>query len=1357
MTKSDQAVLEKYVYGRVRPHIYAFETGSVPNFLKVGDSYRPVTVRLAEWKKFYPDLQQTFDQEATVDSNVFFRDHAVHSYLRIKLAKRQLTPKELPDGVHFSREFFFDTTSTDVAEALESIRDAYRDGTHGYKFYDARSKLPERPSFQRGENWDLRPNQKRAVDRFVEAVNNDRTHLLMYAVMRFGKTFTALECAKAIDARLVYVVSAKADVKEEWRKVVQSAGNFRSYRFVDSEELLRNNEVIARILEEGKVAVVFVTLQDLQGERVKQKHRELFQNEADLLIVDESHFGARAQQLGQVLRGGANNALEDGTALRREARDTVSHADAEDIIKSLRAKVSLHLSGTPYRILMGNEFEPADIISFVQFADIVGEQRAWDERHLYGSNEGHAFEEWDNPYFGFPEMVRFAFHPNKASRQRMDDLKTSGYSFALSALLEPKSVRKDETHKNHRELIYEAEVLDLLRAIDGSKADRGILALLDNERIQSGELCQHIVMVLPYCASCDAIETLIKRNASKFKHLADYRVINLSGHDMPNEFKNVDNVKRLITAEARNGKKTLTLTVNRMLTGTTVPEWDTMIYLKDTASPQEYDQAIFRLQNQYVTELVDPDSGNTIKYNLKPQTLLVDFSPDRMFRLEEQKALFLDANSEDGGHLGLESRLQQDLQVSPILMMDPQGLTAVTPTNILEHVSDYNANRSITDEARDIPIDFNLLRSKELSRLIDSQAEIGSRSGLHLPPNEGDGEELPPPDQGEEPDDNDAAEVPDRGPTRTVGQDDIEGIRSRKLQTYYQRLLFFALLTEGEVSDLAGIIDASDTPDGERLAKNLGLGRDDMVLFAREMDPFKLAQLDYKIMNISRLSNDPEFEPLERAERALRKFSRISDAEVRTPSWLCDEMINEIPEDELEALVRSGKVFVDIASKTGEFAVSIYSRLTKKLGFRHEDVKNLIYSIPTSPITYEFTRKFYKIVGLPEENVSPTLTSVDLVKPDGTQNLQSWIGEPEVGRNKRRRVKDVKFGAIVGNPPYHVTDGGAQSSAQPIYQDFYYLAKDLNPRYLSLVVPTRWYAGGKPVLKKFREEMLNDGRIRALHDYRRPADVFPETNNRGGICHFLWDSESNANRQVKVITHGLDGNTVSVDRPLAIPGQDVLIRDPFGPEAIEVVTSSSLFVTMEECVLPLRPFGLRSFFSSSEDFHSSPEGLENPVGCYGRGRVLGYIEKDKIPSGYVEKRRNEAGVDLIDQTKLMFPRANNIGTELSDDNLNVFVAGANTICTEAYLVAQLPPAYTEQEALKAAKYLRTRFARYMHSLMKAGQDATAKTFRFTPQLTPALASRLDFEKDLDDQLFDIFDLSKHLRQHIIESIKLMTE
>ena len=91
------------------------------------------------------------------------------------------------------------------------------------------------------------------------------------------------------------------------------------------------------------------------------------------------------------------------------------------------------------------------------------------------------------------------------------------------------------------------------------------------------------------------------------------------------------------------------------------------------------------------------------------------------------------------------------------------------------------------------------------------------------------------------------------------------------------------------------------------------------------------------------------------------------------------------------------------------------------------------------------------------------------------------------------------------------------------------------------------------------------------------------------------------------------------------------------------------------------------------------------------------------------------------------------------------------------MVAQLPSAYTEREALNAAKYLRTRFARYMHSLMKAGQDATAKTFRFTPQLTPALASRLDFEKDLDDQLFDIFRLSKHLRQHIIESIKLMTE
>src|SRR5699024_10343253 len=117
-------------------------------------------------------------------------------------------------------------------------------------------------------------------------------------------------------------------------------------------------------------------------------------------IVDETHFGARAQEYGRVLRD-AKQKSDDKKTLEKTDDDQIAIDEAEDHIKSLNAHISLHLSGTPYRILMDSEFEKEDIISFVQFADIVHEQEKWDEKNLALDN----VNEWDNPYYGFPQMV----------------------------------------------------------------------------------------------------------------------------------------------------------------------------------------------------------------------------------------------------------------------------------------------------------------------------------------------------------------------------------------------------------------------------------------------------------------------------------------------------------------------------------------------------------------------------------------------------------------------------------------------------------------------------------------------------------------------------------------------------------------------------------------------------------------------------------------------------------------------------------------------------------------------------------------------------------------------------------------
>lgn len=100
----------------------------------------------------------------------------------------------------------------------------------------------------------------------------------------------------------------------------------------------------------------------------------------------------------------------------------------------------------------------------------------------------------------------------------------------------------------------------------------------------------------------------------------------------------------------------------------------------------------------------------------------------------------------------------------------------------------------------------------------------------------------------------------------------------------------------------------------------------------------------------------------------------------------------------------------------------------------------------------------------------------------------------------------MRFDIVLGNPPYQISDGGAQASAKPIYNLFVSAAKAMKPAFMSLIMPTRWYAGGKG-LDDFREEMLNDATIQELHDYLHPEEVFPGTNNRGGICYVLWNKQ----------------------------------------------------------------------------------------------------------------------------------------------------------------------------------------------------------------------------------------------------------
>ena len=290
------------------------------------------------------------------------------------------------------------------------------------------------------------------------------------------------------------------------------------------------------------------------------------------------------------------------------------------------------------------------------------------------------------------------------------------------------------------------------------------------------------------------------------------------------------------------------------------------IFKRHCFSPQEYDQAIFRLQSQFIKTYKEPN-GKSIKYNMKPQTLLVDFNPNRMFLMQEHKSQIYNVNVEAKGNSRLGERIEKELQVSPIIKINNKKMVQVEPTDILNAVLQYSSERSVLDEATSISIDYTLLSIEEIKAVIDRQGKIGSRQGLEIKPSEGE-DEL---QSGDKPEEGDTSE--NEGQEISSSKDDEKIDYKGKFAMYYARILF-SFLTNSKVKSLEEIIEViNDLEDNLRIASNLNLETPILSLFQQHINPFVLSELDYKIQHINSLANDfTTISPIERANKCNDKI-----------------------------------------------------------------------------------------------------------------------------------------------------------------------------------------------------------------------------------------------------------------------------------------------------------------------------------------------------------------------------------------------------------------------------------------------------------------------------------------------------
>ncbi|MCO6432228.1 MAG: Eco57I restriction-modification methylase domain-containing protein [Deltaproteobacteria bacterium] len=316
--------------------------------------------------------------------------------------------------------------------------------------------------------------------------------------------------------------------------------------------------------------------------------------------------------------------------------------------------------------------------------------------------------------------------------------------------------------------------------------------------------------------------------------------------------------------------------------------------------------------------------------------------------------------------------------------------------------------------------------------------------------------------------------------------------------------------------------------------------------------------------------------------------------------------------------------------------------------------------------------------------------------------------------NIEKRIKeifggDMQFDVIIGNPPYQLNDGagGGGTSAMPIYQLFVEQAKKLEPRYLSMIIPSRWFAGGKG-LDEFRESMLGDNRLRSIVDYLTASDVFPGVGLKGGVCYFLWERDNPG--ECRVTTNFKDWPVSVASRPLLEHGADVFIRFNEAVPILKKVANTehrtaNYFLIppehkrFERLVSVRKPFGLASTFRGKVS--------------KGRGDLEIF---QKGGNAYVARKNVPSGADLIDRWKVFVgfaaPGTGNKDTYPHKVISTPFIGKPGSVCSETYLC--IGPFDSEAEANSVLSYLSCRLTRFLIQLHKASQNTTRKVYTFVP-------------------------------------------
>ncbi|QAY73520.1 restriction endonuclease [Agromyces protaetiae] len=630
---------------RLRIYAYSIDDAAHAGRLKVGHTTQDVKTRVAQQLKTAAIENYTIEVDESgerADGSVF-RDFDVRDRLKAK-GFANPTLEWMVCGVD------------DVRTAIAELRaNKSFEGTHHATF-------------------GMRDEQKAAVEKtyaYYQSLWADDAdavpEFLWNAKMRFGKTFTAYQLAKKLDAKRVLVVTFKPAVEDAWETDLKSHVDFNGWQY-----LSRATGGDPASVDPAKPLVFFGSFQDLMGRdkagNFKAKHKWLTEVHWDLVIFDEYHFGAWRDASKELFEGEDDStrkkaeAFEFTDAEETFAEELEERGSDEDAFVPIRAGAYLYLSGTPFKVLREGRFIEEQIFNWTY----TDEQRAKAEftaKH----------PDVPNPYVALPEMRLLTYQmPDElvaiAHQGEFDEFDLNAFFEANGTGAEASFVHKDEVQK----------WLDIIRGshfatqIDALKA--GSKPPFPYSDVRLLPYLQHSIWMLPRTASCAAMANLLAEPQNAFWH--DYRVVNVSAPGVGVGLDALPPVRDAIG----NGydTKTITLTVGKLTTGVTVPQWSSILMLRNLQAPETYFQAAFRVQSPWTIRNADGDDPNA-EAILKPVCFVFDFAPTRALRQISEYGTGLDPEASNP-----EKAVQDLVSFLPVLAYDGSNMTQVDAGGILD-------------------------------------------------------------------------------------------------------------------------------------------------------------------------------------------------------------------------------------------------------------------------------------------------------------------------------------------------------------------------------------------------------------------------------------------------------------------------------------------------------------------------------------------------------------------------------------------------------------------------------------------------------------------------------------------------